>query len=1017
MKKILSSLLAITLAIGLNIAGMPAANAAETPKPQVDNDHKPGPVINGVVLPKNTMVPAGSPYARPGIKPDASGKVPHICAGKKLLYRGHVDAVYATRFNGKLRVTTVDGAKVMPQAEDACIWLAPDAKNNGDEVSRSFVTNDPKMSFLGKPGTIFWLAPYENIEAESKPVWAGFGAFDPNHEKVVPKDIMDDQVTLRLESVAGPGQVDVFTYSSSASGATNMVRHFSSADDGPKETLVNVGTHAHINWAFSKAGVYRLGFTATTVQSGTYLPTTSPKATITWLVGSNEEVGIPAKYSTGADRITRTTEQILKASGVDENAVVDEDKDQSPPKITEEKIKAQAENIWWEKEYYPSNLVAAGVAKVAVSNDLDGNNLRVDLLNHKGETLNGDKSQSSVAIEVPDETLFKPEKTPGTATLFQNHKNGWFWRLAKGNAKGTALVFDTTKTHFENIQDSMMLAVDGSNGVKDGDRLLFVDWSGSGKDLKVNRHFDTNDTDKKFAISKPGEETGDVLFTQPGFYKLSINYKAKLKKALVNQDNPSEPLEYASLDSDITFAVGNEAINLLRKTKYENAKANGESPEAPSYLPINKYPTPKPVDPKPKQGPDLTLEEAKKQVTAAFGDTPRELIEKGHVDMHLVFDAQNKFKKAISGAHWNDGSSEREYPSDTFAFAVPSERWSDKVDAKVVGKRVAEAYPNGLFNLPMVQDANSPWTGFSTEHIPDNRINTAKGIDVKLQNLRGPKGARIIMGAANGINDFDVWLDSARPEEAHNFSKDTHAHMFTFFNKPGLYSADITFTYFTAGLVQEKVVLRTYWAVGDKTIAAIKAHGKPGSDSGDSGSGKKPALSKSLPIDQLVAYYNDESGAAKQLRALEKAKHDKVKPNNGNNNIAPISDPKADDIAEFLAGATEVKFAGGTGGYATPPSGSGRVMGSNVAAVSQDQNKAEATASASASSSATASANPNESGVGGTKPITDDSSPSNSNSSQIINSAAWQWALAGAMGAVFIMALLCGIFLLLRNRK
>lgn len=231
---------------------------------------------------------------------------PHPCAGRRLLYRSHIDALYATRDRDKkLTMAVVNGQQVEP-AEESCLRLAPDADNSGKEVSRFRLPDNPALSFLGKPGDVFWIGPQQMpFSQDWRPLWAGIGAFDPAHEFEVPKDFENNEVTFELTDFSGPegGQVHNFF---GRFGDKEMERTFG-APEGPKSFTAGVGSHGHYNWTFTEPGIYSFTWRA----RGRHTDGTeevSEEVTQTWLVGSDEQVGLPEGTTTGLNEITEPVE-------------------------------------------------------------------------------------------------------------------------------------------------------------------------------------------------------------------------------------------------------------------------------------------------------------------------------------------------------------------------------------------------------------------------------------------------------------------------------------------------------------------------------------------------------------------------------------------------------------------------------------------------------------------------------------------------------------------------------------
>ena len=246
--------------------------------------HKPGTTSDGPTVGKD-------------VKDPATGK-PHVCAGRKLLYKAHVDAVYGTYNKGKPDVMVVDGQQPVP-ADDVCLRLAPDAVD-GKEVSRIKVPNNKALSFLGKPGTVLWNAPQAvNFSSQWRPIWAGLGAFDPAHEVQVPTDFAEPDLHFHMKEFSGPGDMEVFFHNSGTPTPERML----STKDGLKDYDYEVGGHGHFNWTFSKPGVYQMTMTWD-VKKKDGSTVKSAERTINWLVGSDKQVGLPEGTTTGLNEIT-----------------------------------------------------------------------------------------------------------------------------------------------------------------------------------------------------------------------------------------------------------------------------------------------------------------------------------------------------------------------------------------------------------------------------------------------------------------------------------------------------------------------------------------------------------------------------------------------------------------------------------------------------------------------------------------------------------------------------------------
>ncbi|MDK8895302.1 choice-of-anchor M domain-containing protein [Corynebacterium sp. MSK006] len=206
---------------------------------------------------------------------------------------------------GKLTMAVVNGQQVEP-AEESCLRLAPDADTSDTEVSRFRLPDNPALRFLGRPGDVLWIGPQRMPFLQNfRPLWAGIGAFDPAHEYEVPTDFENGEVTFELTDFSGPegGQVHNFF---GRFGDAEMERMFG-APEGAKSFTAPVGSHGHYNWTFSKPGIYSFTWKV----RGRHTDGTegvSEEVTQTWLVGSDEQVGLPEGTTTDLNEITEPVE-------------------------------------------------------------------------------------------------------------------------------------------------------------------------------------------------------------------------------------------------------------------------------------------------------------------------------------------------------------------------------------------------------------------------------------------------------------------------------------------------------------------------------------------------------------------------------------------------------------------------------------------------------------------------------------------------------------------------------------
>ncbi|MEU6854039.1 choice-of-anchor M domain-containing protein [Actinacidiphila alni] len=156
---------------------------------------------------------------------------------------GHVDALAGRIIDGRLRLVFKDS-----RAADNIVWREPSSVVvHVNDKAIEHVPAGSAYSFLGRPGSAFWLIPQVQ-----KPgvVWAGW-----NTEELRPPGLKGP-VELTLTSVSGPGSVTV--WQTAGLGGSQVI--YNSRDGLPDAQKVNLGVHAHANWGFSARGTYKLTF-------------------------------------------------------------------------------------------------------------------------------------------------------------------------------------------------------------------------------------------------------------------------------------------------------------------------------------------------------------------------------------------------------------------------------------------------------------------------------------------------------------------------------------------------------------------------------------------------------------------------------------------------------------------------------------------------------------------------------------------------------------------------------------
>jgi surface-anchored protein len=140
-------------------------------------------------------------------------------------------------------------------------------------ASQTTVPASSQYAFLGPAGSPVWILPQTQ---KAGVLWPGWDTND-----VPAGAFQNDRVTVRLVSVAGPGQFALYTVNSFGTPTVLL----NSADGLPDTFNVNRGVHAHANWAFRATGTYTLTFEVTATTTGGTAKTTGQVA-YQFVVGS-----------------------------------------------------------------------------------------------------------------------------------------------------------------------------------------------------------------------------------------------------------------------------------------------------------------------------------------------------------------------------------------------------------------------------------------------------------------------------------------------------------------------------------------------------------------------------------------------------------------------------------------------------------------------------------------------------------------------------------------------------------
>lgn len=773
--------------------------------------HRPG---SGVVY---ASLPEGQKWVNPdGKEADRM----HPCAGRDLLYNAHVDAGYVTRnAQGELDVMAVNSTEVIPM-DEICVRLPPDSFN-GQEVSRFVVPDDPALSFLGAPGTIVWRAPFENYGGLWLPVWAGLGAFDAHHEWQVPNDFVSNSVELSLAGFEGPGEMNIYNY---LPGWDRAKRIISSKD--LHTTAIDVGGHGHMNWTFSKPGVYRVVWQAQGRHFDGSVERSAPVEQF-WLVGEDGQVGLASGTTKG------TRGYGVKAEVQRERMGLGEPTQAAPAPTVSDKptaMSAEQARALVDEQYSSWSRAAVSSGDVSLHTTYDAGDNAVTTVTRRGE----EELPNDVIIEVPDSAgRCVAADDPMLGPIAQAAGSRFFWSTGSRGGATPSYSVDTSAMNKDDLSPQQVMIDSSLHGPRNGVYALGLGGQGGFTPEVTNANARTRSLqlqgqkvhELQYMMSAPGvySENGSVMvygkdtsnydWYSPVFLVGNQVINAWREKAGVKERLPETTVDCGSVDAvvsrdpfvDATTNPEPEPSDGAGVEPGDNAgdeDSAGDGAGDPSTQPTKPNPNPEPKpEPKPGAGDeDGTGEDGGTEDPAA----QLHRIEAGHIDLALgTVDDQGV-------AYVRDDSNPVapvRRDSGTVAIVVPEKAWHrGKETSHVPG------FEQGAYVLPEVQDRRLPWPGVSNEAFdfsgvdPDNQSTTFRIANV----LSAPEGGRLMMSATEDMALVNQ-LDTDDLSKALVLPPRTHAHKAFWFTKPGKYEVEYEYSWYDAsGEVQRAPLVVTF---------------------------------------------------------------------------------------------------------------------------------------------------------------------------------------------------------------
>ncbi len=190
--------------------------------------------------------------------------------GKHVATQTHIDSPKAF-WEGNSLTLKSHSAESNHDLADTVTWVGKGWDQNGSNQYQFTVPEDPALSFLGKAGTTYYMAP-ARVQGSLDPVWMGFGA----DTELPVDDFRDNIASLDLLSVDGPGEVEMFGY---YPGPGGLQRFFGTTEGAPHSAWLTSGTHTHNYTVFTKPGRYQLTYRTTARDKDGKLIASAPTTT------------------------------------------------------------------------------------------------------------------------------------------------------------------------------------------------------------------------------------------------------------------------------------------------------------------------------------------------------------------------------------------------------------------------------------------------------------------------------------------------------------------------------------------------------------------------------------------------------------------------------------------------------------------------------------------------------------------------------------------------------------------
>ena len=350
-----------------------------------------------------------------------------------------------------------------------------------------------------------------------------------------PDELMDrikpETLHLDLVDVDGPGEFNAFTVN--PLGVSHL---FSSTGTDHRRQVVHPGSHTHTSWAFSQPGRYNLTWQAA-VETRDGKTIESDPTVVSWLVGTDEQVGLDKGSTQPAHEITTPAEQFPIAKGQDTGS--DDPLAFNPTANmagclhhASGPVTLKAE---WQADWKSDNPQKPARPKMSVTSDASG------------KQIDGEVG----VINVPDS--LKAAAPQSGADEFNGifAAGTQFHRIPAAAQNGQpSQVLDTTGTDFANLHEAD-ITWDPIEGPQDG-KVSVVDTT-NGKTKTVLSSSESS-LRTVMRVNKAGKTPMEMWFSKPGFYRISGYY------TIHGKPDANGRKQHRYVPFTMQYAVGDAAV-------------------------------------------------------------------------------------------------------------------------------------------------------------------------------------------------------------------------------------------------------------------------------------------------------------------------------------------------------------------------------------------------------------------------------------------------------------------------